>query len=195
MKKRFDKYINSNNKVLEIWTGLWNFASYCTYKWIKDYTWIEIDKWIAKKLWKIFDGYKIICIDALNFLEKTPEKYDIIYMNHVFEHFTIEDGIILAIHIKQHLSHDWIWINTMPNAGCISGCLGRYSDITHKTIYSSNSFNQVILEAWFDKDNIHHFNVFPNGFIKRMFVKLLWMLLWVEYNTFQLMTITKNKSE
>ena len=193
MGRRLWYYINTNDKVLEIGTWLWDFTNYCLYKWIKDYSWIEIDEWIKEKLQNEFSNYKILCIDAIAFFESSTEKFDVIYMSHVFEHFTIGEGIVLAKYIHEHLTEKGKWINIMPNAGCISGCLGRYSDITHKTIYSSNSFNQVLLEAWFYKNNVHHFNIFPNNFVKRILAKLIWKLLWVEYNTFQLMTIITNK--
>jgi len=191
MDRRFGKHITPNDKILEIWTWLWDFASYCLHRWVKEYTWIEIDEWLTDKLWKKFNNYKILCVDALDFFQNTTEKFDVIYMSHVFEHFTIEEWIVLARYICEHLAHQGTWINIMPNAWCITGCLGRYSDITHKTIYSSNSFNQVLLRAWFTKNKIHHFNMFPHGFVKKMLTKLLWKFLWVEYSSFQLLTIIK----
>jgi len=136
MDKKFWKHIKSDDKILEIWTWLWGFANFCLYKGIKDYLWIEIDRWISEKLCEHFNIYKIIDTDALDFFKKTEEKYDIIFMSHVFEHFCIEDGRILAKSILEHLTAKGVWINVMPNAWCISACYGRYADITQVN-YSS----------------------------------------------------------
>lgn len=72
-------------------------------------------------------------------------------MSHVFEHFSIEEGITLANQVLKHLKPHGKRINIMPNAGCISAGVARYNDITHKVIYTSNSFSQVLLEAGFDR--------------------------------------------
>lgn len=194
MDKKFGRYIKSDAKVLEIWSWLWSFANFCIYKWVKEFVWIEIDQWVAEKLSKYFDQYKILCADALEFFEKTEEKFDVIFMSHVLEHFTIEDGITLARHIREHLNPHGIWINIMPNAWCISSWVARYNDITHKVIYTSNSFNQLLLEAWFDIQGIQHFNVLPSNPIKKLFFWLAWKFLSVEYNTFELMSVIRNKS-
>lgn len=191
MDRKFGKYINSDSKVLEIWTWLWTFANFCVYKSVDNYTWIEIDQWMSDKLWKYFNKYDIVCDDALHFFEHSDQKYDIIFLSHVFEHFSIDDGIILAQQILKHLNPGWVWINIMPNAWCLASWVARYNDITHKVIYTDNSFNQVLLEAWFEKENINHFNVLPNNIIKKILSKLLWILLAVKYNTFELMTTIK----
>jgi predicted SAM-dependent methyltransferase len=55
------------------------------------------------------EQFKPFCIlnqDAVDFLKNSSEKFDIIFMSHVFEHFSIEDGIDLAKLIRAHLSDD-----------------------------------------------------------------------------------------
>jgi 2-polyprenyl-3-methyl-5-hydroxy-6-metoxy-1,4-benzoquinol methylase len=193
MERKFWKHISADKKVLEIWTGLWNFANFCVHKNIKEYTGIEIDKSIAEKLWKHFNTYKIVDTDALQFFENTDEKFDIIFLSHVFEHFTIEEGISLAKQISKHLAPKGMRINIMPNAWCISCWVARYNDITHKVIYTSNSFNQVLLEAGFHLWEIQHFNVLPRNIIKKAFFRLAGLFLSIHYNTFELMTIIQHK--
>ena len=140
-------------KVLEIWSWQWNFASFCQKMWITNYTGIEIDSEMAEYTQKIFPEYNILSDDAIKYLEKYLEKYDIIFSSHVFEHFSIEDGIHLATLIKEHLIDDTgRWINIMPNASSIMAWLGRYNDITHKVLYTENSFNQVLKMVWFQKE-------------------------------------------
>ncbi len=193
MDKRFWSYIKADSKVLELGTWLWGFANYCVYKQVKNYVWIEVDKTVADELSKQFPDYTILCVDALEYFDQTDEKYDVIYLSHVFEHFSIEEGIRLARQIAHHLTPQGVWINFMPNAWSISGALGRYNDITHKTIYTSNSFNQVLQEAGIPKENIHHFNVQPRGFIKTLISRLLWKLIAIDYYTFELMSVIWSK--
>jgi len=197
MDKKFGKYMKPDVKVLEIGTWLWNFAHYCIYKHIQNYVGIEVDGWVAEKLWKQFDTYTIHCIDALDYFNQTEEKFDMIFMSHVFEHFPIDDWIILAKLIAQHLTPHGVWINVMPNAGNISGCLARYNDITHKTLYTSNSFNQVLMEAWYNKSQIEHFNVWPRSFLKKIIAYILWKLIAIPYHTFELMSViyTDNRTK
>ena len=57
--------------------------------------------------------------------------------------------------INNSLRQWWIWINTMPNADA-PYVSQRYSDITHKKIYCSNSFTRLLIETGFQKENIIH---------------------------------------
>lgn len=75
---------------------------------------------MAKHTQKIFPAYTIESGDAIQYFENNTEKYDIIFSSHVFEHFSIEDGIHLVTLIKGHLTDNTgRWINIMPNAGSI----------------------------------------------------------------------------
>ena len=130
-------------------------------------------------------------------------EFDIIYMSHVFEHFSLEDWIKLASLIKKSLKKWWLWINKMPNAQSLYyACRWKYTDITHKIIYTPNSFNQILLRPWFKRKDIAHKNEYIwTTVIRRIIFKVwylfhkVWMLsIWVwlkEPHTFNLITLIK----
>jgi len=95
-------------------------------------------------------------------------------MSQVFEHFTIEEWNKLINLFHWSLKSWGLWINIMPNAQSIYNVWYlRYNDITHKTLYTSNSFNQLILNNWFLKNNIIHKNAFIwYNIIKRIIFKI-----------------------
>lgn len=150
-----------NIKVLEIWSGRGYFSYFCQQKEIEDYTGLELDSRMAEYTAKIFPNYSFSHQTAQEFLANNNQKYDIIFMSHVFEHMDIDIGIELSKMIYAHLKEEGMWINLMPN-GASPGWNGlRYCDITHKTIYTITSFNQVLRIAWFQDTKVTHFWIFP----------------------------------
>ena len=206
LKYNYDNIFNKldrNIKILEIGSWQWKFAYYLKEKWLKNYIWLDLDPDIIKETQGKFKDYKFYNISALEYLKDKKYEFDIIYMSHVFEHFTLEEWIKLARLIYQALKKWGLWINEMPNAQSIYyATYWRYNDITHKIIYTTNSFNQILLRAWFKRENIIHKNEYiGTTLIKRFIFKIwyilhkIWMLsLWVslkEPHTFNLITIIK----
>lgn len=187
--------------VLEIGCGQWKFTNYCKNIWIKEYLWIDLDKKMVNELKGMFWGYKFLHAEAITFLKNTNEKYDIIFMSHVFEHFSLEEWRELANLIKERLNVGWIWLNIMPNANSVNAGHSRFNDITHKNLYTPNSLNQVLLSTWFNYSNISHHNVFwyykfPYNvfffFAKK--IRILWLKIIWAYNeifTFEILSIIK----
>jgi predicted SAM-dependent methyltransferase len=68
---------------------------------------------------KIFPKYSFSDQAAQDFFSHNNEKYDIIFMSHVFEHMDIDIGIELSKMIYSHLQEDGIWINLMPNGASL----------------------------------------------------------------------------
>jgi hypothetical protein len=174
INNNFWKLFNSKNiSILDIWCGQWKFAYFCKQKWVKNYIWIDLDNSIITQNKKNFnyDGYKFININVFEFLRNNKNKYDIIYVSSVFEHFDLENAFKLAELIYFKLNEWWYWLNIMPNANFIACSYFRYGDITHKIIYNDNSFNQILLNVWFKKENIthknqrFHFNIILNSII------------------------------
>ncbi len=189
LKKSLDKniweYILNDKNILEIWFWKWTFANLCKSKWVINYIWLEIDEKMSQVWQCFFKDYKIIFEDVFDYLKNTTNTFDIIFMSHVFEHFTIEEWIELSKLINSHLDSNWIWINIMPNAWSISSSFARYNDITHKQIYTSDSFNQVLLLWNFSTNRIRHLNTFINYWllwfiylfihpIRIILLKLIW---------------------
>lgn len=191
-------------RVLEIWSWQWKFASYCKSIWIKNYTWLDLDDTIIEYTKKQFPEYSFFNTDVINFLSENKDKFDIVFMSHVFEHFSIDDWITLAELIKNNLSIDWIWFNFMPNWWSSRWNWLRYCDITHKTIYTITSFNQVLRIAWFEDKNVNHYSVIPELPIiaKIIYIILIYFpyylirkLTWINnIYTLEIFSLIKNKA-
>lgn len=204
-------YINNLDRwidILEIWPGQWMFARYVKKLWFTKYTWFEIDMEMMKELKNIYPEYSFYSTDVIEFLKENDHKFDFIFMTNVFEHFEIEKWQILIESILNWLRKWGSFINIMPNAWSIfMASYWRYNDITHHVLYTENSFNHLLLNAWFKSTNIIHKNIYfcnPNKVkqffyrgIQRIFISFMKYLLLVSWypcekvTTFEIFTQTK----
>lgn len=152
------KDLNKDINILELWSWQGKFAYYCKKKWFKNYIWFDLDENIINHTQKILPDYTFTNEDVLKHLKNNKNKYDIIFISHVFEHFTLEEWKKLSWLIHWSLKKWWKWINIMPNAWSLFfSWYWRYNDITHKILYTENSFNQILLNH-FEKDKVEHKN-------------------------------------
>lgn len=160
---QFDKEIsyflwtNKDAQILEIWFWSWIFAKYCKSKGFINYTWIDIDDYFIKNLKEKCLGYDFFISSIEDFLKERENNFDIIYMSNVFEHLDKNQRESCINLLNKSLKEHWLWINYMPNADAILWVgTGRYTDITHFTIYNSNSFEQLLNGSTFSE--IKHLN-------------------------------------
>ncbi len=170
---------NKDAKILEIGFWKWDFAYFCHNKGFKNYTGIDIDDTFKKQNEKKFPEYIFSSDDIINFFAKNTW-YDVIFMAHVFEHLDEKEANETVSLIYSSLNEWWYWINYMPNADSSKACALRYIDITHKKIYNSHSFEQILLtnDALFT--TINHYNTLPSisPYIKLLF-KMIHPFFWV----------------
>lgn len=175
------KYNKKDSVILEIGSWQWTFAYYCKKQWFKKYYWFDLDSKIVNETKQEYLDYNFYDLDIFEHLKKNTEKYDIIFMSHVFEHLSLEEWKKISILIYESLKKWWVWLNSMPNAANpYSGSYRRYSDITHKIIYTDNSFNQILLSSWFIKNNIIH----KNQYMWYSYIKRVIYLIWISINKF-----------
>lgn len=191
---------NKDLKVLDIGFGYGGFTYFCYSKGITNYVGIDISKEEYSLVRRLFPRYNLKIANVFDFLKKNKEKYDIVFMSHVLEHFNLEDQIKLIKLIKNNLSKEGIYINIMPNGSAYLG-LGLCADITHKWIHSPKSFNQVLLLAGFEdfehKNNWVGRNIFER-IIHIIFINLFHLLVRLlgydkqEISTSSIITICRN---
>ncbi len=162
-----DKGIN----ILEVWLWRWDFAYFCEKKGFKNYTWVDIDDTYIAELKGKFKDFNFLASDIVDFLKDNSTTYDIIFMSHVFEHFNSDTANNTIKLIFNKLNKGWYWINYMPNADSPRACASRYIDITHQSIYNTNSFEQILFTNGANFSEIIHYNTLPaiNPLIKRIF--------------------------
>lgn len=166
------QHLPKDAKILEIWCGKWEFAYFCHKLWFTNYVWFDLDPFVIEENKKNYPHYTFSGDDAFVYLESN--KVDIVFMSHVFEHLTLEEWQKLSRLIHKSLNPGWQWVNVMPNASSLSwSSFGRYNDITHKIIYTPNSFNQVLLQTWFMIENIQHKNAQHRIYIVNVVRKIM----------------------
>ncbi len=186
--KIFNGYDLNKIKILEIGCWKWTFTKYCISLWVEKYYWFDLDKNIIsinknifnENKWYIFSSEDVI--DFMNF----NKDFDIIFMSHVFEHLNPEESLLYIESIYKALKDNGIYINIMPNAWSLfSSSILRYTDNTHKKLYTDNSFSQILLSWWFISKNIKNVNskswpyllMIVRIFIKyiiKSFIKFMW---------------------
>lgn len=175
------KPLDKNVNILEIGFWQWNFSFFCKKKWFVNYVWIDIDDTFINELRYKLRNYNFLKIDIINFL-KENKWFDVIFMSHVFEHLDEKNANEAIKLLYSSLKKWWYFINYMPNADSyLNPSTLRYIDITHKTIYNKNSFEQLILTNWIVFSTIKHFNTLPaiNPYIKFLFKIIHPIFLWL----------------
>ena len=144
-------------KILDLGCGDGALAYFCAKNGYSNYYGVDICEYFIKINKNKYPDLSFEFINAFDFLSSNTEKFDIVFMAHVFEHFDMEAGEKLLDLIENNLNEGGILINVMPNAASIFGaCEMRFKDITHKLIYTDVSFSQLLSKTNFK--NIIHMN-------------------------------------
>jgi 2-polyprenyl-3-methyl-5-hydroxy-6-metoxy-1,4-benzoquinol methylase len=115
------------------------------------------------------------CDDIYNVLGSNSNKYDLIFMRDILEHFSKEEILNLTGLIYSSLRMNGKLIIQVPNGQ--SPFMGKifYGDITHHTAFTSSSIRQVFTNAGFSKVAIREQGPVPKNFKGRI-RKVLWDL-------------------
>ncbi len=188
---QYVKDFNKDKKILEIWSGMWNFAYFCQTIWVKNYTWIDIDDYFFETQKYEYPNYIFLKESFQNHLENNS--YDIIFVSHVFEHLNEIERKEMINCIYNWLTSNWIWINYTPNADSIlSSNRWRYTDITHYTMYNTMSFEQLCNSILWEKPfslqtiNSHIGTNLSKRIIHKVFLlftRIYYLGMWVEFPT------------
>lgn len=144
LKKQW--HLTKSSKILEIWSGQGNCIKYLSKKWY-NIQGVEIDtkniEHIKNEIWKdimVEWNYEDIKLD---------QKYDIIYLKHVLEHFYDLETIITKL--KNNLTDKWIIFIDVPDCGkkrILDRSIMKHPHIYHFTKKSLiNIFKEQNLEC------------------------------------------------
>lgn len=172
----------ANIRVLEIGCGQWYFAQYCKELGVISYTWYDLDASIVEYCSELFPSYTFSNGDVYDHLQSAPNSYDIVFMSHVFEHIPIEQRDSMIQCIYSALKPWGQRINIMPNAWTLfMWTYWRYNDLTHITLYTENSYGQLLLENDVPLTHITHHNCFSPRLFKRNAVLIVLMRKCLSY--------------
>lgn len=152
------QYVNKNLPIVEIGSGFGYLAKYLTeYNayggGFKDISCVDTSKGLLEEIksW-INPCPNLYNEDGLEFLKKHKNKYGLIIMYDVFEHFPLEKAVELAKACYDALNEEGMLVIRTPNMANILGIYSKYIDVTHYYCYTQYSLTQILNEAGF-KDN------------------------------------------
>lgn len=150
MKLEFGEFMKKNLKILDLGCGAGFFLKVLEDEGCRDIYGVEIDAPQFMEASKILKYAKLFNKDIMQFVAKTTEKFDVIFMLDVLEHIGKEEIIPLLMMINKILNDKGILILRTPNADSpILSSKFRYTDFTHELSFNEESIKMVLKEVGF----------------------------------------------
>ena len=136
--------------VLEIGSGTGEFLAYLKRKGVKRFEGVERDRDAVAVMDPALKDHVHVG-DAWEFLARGGVgPFDRVVMLDVLEHFSAADGVRLLEKIKAVLAPDGLVVVRVPNMGSPWGGIHQFSDLTHKSAYTTGSLEQLALAAGYE---------------------------------------------
>jgi len=166
---------NKDIKILEIGCGWGKFLKALELSGYNNLTGIDVSGQqveIAKK----YIGLKNIFVaDAINYVDKSDDKFDVVILSDVLEHLQNDYAVELFIKIYDKLNKNGRIIVQVPNGMSLLNPI-RYADITHVQAFIPQSLGQIFRLSGFN--HIQCFAVPPKGAgLKTKVRGILWKLI------------------
>jgi len=169
-KNYFGRFLSKdkNIKILDFGCGNGGFVYWLQQIGYQDAEGVDISEEQVKFAEKL--GIKnIYCVEDIG----ATDRYDVIFMKDVLEHFTKDEALVLLEKVYKALKIGGLLVVQVPNAGnLLSGRL-RYGDFTHEISFTKESIQQVLLVS--DFKNISVFGTRPVVHGLKSFIRLI---LW-----------------
>jgi cyclopropane fatty-acyl-phospholipid synthase-like methyltransferase len=160
---RFGDYLKpyKNAKILELGCGAGFLLKYLKTEGFTDFVGVDVSGEqiaIAKR-----EELPAIEADASNFLTNHPNTFDVVIAIDFIEHFTKDEIFSIIGKIKSSLSSNGLVIFQTPNgAGWMPGRI-VWGDLTHMTIFTPGSINQLLKLFGFKEVKFKETGPFPGG--------------------------------
>lgn len=162
IKKYFPE--NKDAKVLELGCGYGPLLIVASEVGYKDLVGVEKNKSYSRL--KLNEGkFQYIEADIISFLHQHQKnRYDMVCMMDVIEHFSIDDAAVIMRRIRIMLNDGGKLLMQLPNA--MSPFFGsvQYGDITHKQAYTLKSITQLMLACGYENVRGFEATVAPTNF-------------------------------
>lgn len=130
------------------------------------------------------NGVNCICEDALTWLNKHTNEYDVIMFNDVIEHFTKDEAISVTKALNSALVEGGVvLIKTDNMANPFTAIGGRYMDLTHEFCYNEMSMKQLLFATGFSEVTIKGTDIyvvlFPLNLIAKISEKVISAIIYL----------------
>ena len=119
--------------------------------------------------------------DALQYLQTNKNRFDIIIALDFIEHFNKDEIITIVEGVFEHLNGGGIFIIHTPNGQAIASGKLVYGDLTHSTIFTPNSAQQILRYAGFDEISFYETAPLIKN-VKGTIRLILWKIVKFFYN-------------
>ena len=153
---------DKNSKILDVGCGYGRFLNFLKSESFNNITGLEV----GKEQCDFLKGKDIDLIetDLMSFLSNSNEKFDLITMFDVLEHFNKNEILIIVSSLKKRLNKSGILIIQVPNGEAIFKGGIMYGDFTHETFFTVRSLNQIFKLYDYSKINIYPLYPVMHGF-------------------------------
>jgi 2-polyprenyl-3-methyl-5-hydroxy-6-metoxy-1,4-benzoquinol methylase len=183
------KSYNVNSSILDLGCGTGIMMNYLNKSGYKNVEGVDISEEqinVAKSL-----GLNASVCDAFSFLDNC-QKYDIIFMLDFIEHFTKEEIITLMRKINKCINPGGVLILRTPNGNGIYPNNVIYGDLTHLTIFNSNSLTQLLKFSDFEFIEFYETGPIPKN-LKGTIGFILWNFEKFLFNIFRFIEVGKTE--
>ena len=147
---------------------------------------IEESEWFSKEILPLIQDKKELQIldiaevkhaETIEYLNSTPDQYDVIFCMDIIEHFTKDELVVLLDLIKSRMNDQARIIFRTPNMDTPFNSIYAFGDFTHENHLNAQSANQLMLSLGFKEIQTLPSRMATKGFIKEIVRSLLWTFI------------------
>jgi len=160
--------LQKDARIVDVGCGCGAFLNVLSGMGYKNISGIEIGKeqcdFLADK------GFNIHSIDIIDFFENNKERFDLICMLDVLEHFNKDEIVTLIPLLRASLKQGGTIVLRVPNGEAIFKGSIMYGDFTHETFFTKRSLTQIFATYGFGNIEVFpalEFNNSIKGVLKR----------------------------
>lgn len=115
--------------------------------------------------------------ETIEYLNSTPDQYDVIFCMDIIEHFTKDELVVLLDLVKSRMNDQARIIIRTPNMDTPFNSIYAFGDFTHENHLNAQSANQLMLSLGFKEIQTLPSRMATKGFIKEIVRSLLWTFI------------------
>ena len=138
-----------SSRCLELGCGFGHLLRWLNAKGFGDCSGVEIDAQVHETA-KAYLGNRfrnLIHADALDYLQRADEQYDLIVAFDFIEHFTLEEAHEVLTLMQARLTDGGQVLLRTPNMANLFGIYSRYMDLTHRLGFTEQSLRQLLVQT------------------------------------------------
>jgi 2-polyprenyl-3-methyl-5-hydroxy-6-metoxy-1,4-benzoquinol methylase len=169
--------VDKNAKIVDLGCGMGHFLNFLVNEKYNNYIGIDVSEENIQYCRK--NKFNVISGDIFDFLKDTNDKYDVIVMNDIIEHFEkSEINLLLQLIFKSLQKNGRVIIKTPNAANPILASSSRYFDFTHELLFTEESISQVLRISGFSQISVYPQDLYilyynPLNYIAKFFNFLL----------------------